>query len=380
MRRLCLWVFVAVCVLAASSACLASPAVSNVTAHQRTDGSRIVDIYYDLADPGTANLFVSVQVSGDGGSTYTVTASSLSGDVGSTVSTGTGKHIIWNAGTDLSGAYGTNYKVAITASDSAYTGQMIYIPAGSFLMGNSGVGDDATYDYYWELPQHSVTLSAYYIGKYDVTRGQYQQFMNAGGYFNPAYWSSGGWNWVLETGATQPQYWAAVQNWGTGNFTQTDSYPVVGVTYYEAEAFCNWAGGRLPTEAQWERAARWTGSHPNVYPWGDVWDAEKCNNYYDHNSAGGGYEACQTSPVGSYPSGASPCGCMDMAGNVWQWCQDWYKSYPGSSSPFDYTNSYRVPRGGGWLNYIYYLDYRCACRDFGSPYDLYVDYGFRLAR
>ncbi len=374
MRRLCLWVFAAVCVLAACSACLASPAVSNVTAHQRTDGSKIVDIYYDLADPGMATLFVSVQVSSDGGSTYAISPSSVSGDVGGSVPCGTGKHIVWSAGSDLPGAYGTSYKVSVSASDSAYTSQMIYIPAGSFLMGNSGVGDDADYDYYWELPQHSVYLDGYYIGKYDVTRGDYRQFINAGGYFNQAYWSSGGWDWVLEYGATQPYYWAAVQNWGTGNFTQTDSYPVVGVTYYEAEAFCNWAGGHLPTEAQWEKAARWDG-HPRIYPWGDTWNAGNLN---------WGQNGYQTSAVGAYPAGASPYGLMDMAGDVWQWCQDWFISYPGCTSPFNYTGSYRVLRGGGWDYLISYYYYRCAYRDglYGpnNYFYGYVGFGFRLAR
>ncbi len=263
-------------------------------------------------------------------------------------------------------------------------GTMIYIPAGSFLMGNSGVGDDATYSESDEFPQHSVTLAGYYIGKFDVTRGEYAQFINAGGYSNPAYWSSDGWNWVVSNNATQPQQWAASQNWENWSFTQTDSYPVVGVTYYEAEAFCNWAGGHLPTEAQWEMAARWTGTHPNVYPWGDTWDAENCNNPYDHNSAGGGYEASQTSPVGSYPSGASPCGCMDMAGNVWEWCKDWYGSTYYSTSPSSdpqgpANGSYRVLRGGSWKNNVIYD--RCACRNSDAgPGSCEWNYGFRLAR
>ncbi len=210
--------------------------------------------------------------------------------------------------------------LTVNGTPQAYIGEMIYIPAGSFLMGNSGVGDDAIYSLAWEFPQHSVTLSGYYIGKYEVTRGEYAEFMNAGGYSTRSYWSTDGWSWKVSNNATQPCDWAAVQNWGSpGSFTQTDSSPVVGVTYYEAEAFCNWAGGHLPTEAQWEKAARWTGSHPNVYPWGDTWDAEKCNNWYDTL-----YPGNQTSPVGSYPSGASPYGCMDMAGNVWEWCQDWF--------------------------------------------------------
>ncbi len=256
---------------------------------------------------------------------------------------------------------------------------MIYIPAGSFLMGNSGVGDDAAYGYSNELPQHSVYLSGYWIGKCEVTRGEYRQFMNAGGYSNPAYWSTDGWNWRADNSRTEPDYWAANQDWWGGQpFTQTDNHPVVGVTYHEAEAFCNWAGGHLPTEAQWEKAARWTGSYPNVYPWGNTWDVEKCNDYYDTNPAGGGYQRCQTAPVGSYPSGASPYGLQDMAGNVWEWCQDWFKSYPGSSSPFDKTNSLRVARGGGWHNPDYF---RCAHRASGcDPAGRWATVGFRIAR
>jgi|GEM_PF-2306617 len=313
----------ALTLLSTCTVCFAVPTVSNVTASQRTDGSKKVDIYYNLADPDSATSTVSVQVSDDGGGTWTVVASQLSGDVGPNVSCGNGKHIVWEScGTDLPCAYGTNYKVSVTAG-----GAMIYIPAGSFLMGNNG---SEPYSLSRELPQHSVYLSGYWIGKYEVTRGEYRAFMNA-------------------TGRAAPAYWAAVQDWGTGSFTQTDNHPVVGVTWYDAAAYCAWAGGRLPTEAEWEKAARWTGSYPNVYPWGNSWDQERCNNWYDSNPAGGGYQKRQTAPVGSYPSGGSPYGLQDMAGNVWEWCQDWYKSYPGSTSPFDYTNSYRVLRGGSWV-------------------------------
>ena len=263
--------------------------------------------------------------------------------------------------------------------------EMIRIPAGSFLMGNSGVGDDAYYveraKLNGELPQHSVYLPVYSIGKYEVTRGQYRKFIQAGGYSNPAYWSNDGWKWKTKNKRTEPGFWAAKQTWGRGQtFTQTDKHPVVGVTYYEAEAFCKWAGGHLPTEAQWEKAARWNAAkkHPNVYPWGDVWDAEKCNNYEDHNIAGGGSKGRQTAPVGSYPDGASPYGCQDMAGNAWEWCQDWYKSYPGSTKQFDETNNYRVLRGGGWRDDFGYA--RCAYRVYDYPIHYNGGIGFRFAR
>jgi formylglycine-generating enzyme required for sulfatase activity len=266
--------------------------------------------------------------------------------------------------------------------DGPYPGQMIYIPAGSFLMGNNG---SEPYSYSDELPQHSVYLSGYWIGKYEVTRGEYAQFMAAGGYSNPAYWSTDGWYYKNYYGWTEPRYWVAVQDWGTSAFTQTDSHPVVGVSYYECEAFCNWAGGHLPTEAQWERAARWTGSYPNVYPWGNTWNQEYCNNYYDSNPAGGGCMKYQTAPVGSYSSYGSPSGCQDMAGNVWEWCRDWYSSTyysvsPGSDPQGPTSGSSRVLRGGGWLSYVD-GGYRCACRyvDGPSSYDSSY-YGFRLAR
>jgi len=259
--------------------------------------------------------------------------------------------------------------------------EMVYIPAGAFLMGNRG---NEPYKPAAELPQHSVYLPDYWIGKHEVTRGEYRRFIEAGGYSNPAYWSSAGWNWKKTK--TEPRYWAADQDWAAAAgsapqpFTQTDSHPVVAVSYCEAEAYCNWAGGHLPTEAQWEKAARWDGA-PRVFPWGDVYDAEKYNNYYDHNTAGGGYTRYQTAPVGSYPDDMSPYGLKDTAGNMREWCQDWYVSYPGSASPFNYTGSYRVLRGGHWAYNSGIINIaRCANRD--NQVATYVAYtsGFRFCR
>ncbi len=260
--------------------------------------------------------------------------------------------------------------------------EMIYIAPGTFLMGNNGSEPHTWPD---ERPQHSVTLSGYYVGRYEVTRGEYRAFMNADGYSTQSYWSTAGWSWKVSNGRTEPDYWAADQDWGSGTFTQTDNHPVVGVCYYEAEAFCKWAGGHLPTEAQWEKAARWTGTHPGVYPWGDGWDAEKCNNHDDSNAAGGGYQGYQTAPVGSYPSGASPFGCQDMAGNAYEWCKDWYQEHYYSASPASdpqgpASGTYRVLRGGSWDD-TGDEGFRCAQRGMDRPgNDNGSLYGFRLAR
>ncbi len=254
--------------------------------------------------------------------------------------------------------------------------EMVYVPAGVFLMGNNG---SEPYSAASELPQHEVTLSGYWIGKYEVTRGEYRAFMQAGGYSNPAYWSSAGWTWKEGRGRTEPDSWAPQQDWGSGPFTQTEVHPVVAVSYYEAEAYCAWAGGQLPTEAQWEKAGRWTGSSPNVYPWGNVYDAEKYNNTNDTL-----YPGYQTAPVGCYPAGMSPYGCHDVAGNVAEWCLDWFSSSYYSVSPTQdpqgpATGMYRAIRGCGWNGTDYCA--RISARSSNRPENYWTEsFGFRFAR
>ena len=195
---------------------------------------------------------------------------------------------------------------------------MQLVPGGPFLMGNSGIGDDATDGYAREYPQHAVDVPTFWISKTEVTRAQYSKFIQAGGYSNSAYWSPEGWSWKMITGRTQPAYWASSQTWeqwmrpdfSASSFTQGDNYPVVGVSYYEAEAFCNWAGGRLPTEAEWEKAARWDGT-PRVYPWGDFIGKSKCNDWYDTT-----YPGYQTSPVSTDSFAGATSGTIQVAGSL----------------------------------------------------------------
>jgi gamma-glutamyl hercynylcysteine S-oxide synthase len=283
-------------------------------------------------------------------------------------------------------------------------GHMVTIPAGRFVMGNNSGAPE-------ERPEHEVYLAAYQIGKYEVTRGEYRRFMEAGGYDDPQYWSAEGWQWKesdvidhagmygqtthtrrpnLQNKRREPEHWAAEQSWvghgyGHPRFIQTDQHPVVGVTYYEAEAYCKWAGGRLPTEAEYEKAARWDEKkqHSNIWPWGDTWDSERSNNPDDHNSAGGGYRVNQSAPVGSYPAGASPYGCLDMAGNAYEWVADWAKSYPGDPKPYDFTDKYRLVKGGCWDDPRANCSYRSwylapSCSGTGPGDSDYI--GFRVAR
>jgi len=222
--------------------------------------------------------------------------------------------------------------------------EMVYVPAGEFSMGSEEGDSD-------EKPVHVVSLDAYWIDKFEVSNDQYALCVADGTCSRPSSVKS----YRRDSYYGNPAY---------------DDYPVVYVNWNQADAYCRWAGGRLPTEAEWEKAARATDER--TYPWGDA--APTCSL--------ANYAGCvgDTSEVGSYPAGASPYGAMDMAGNVWEWVADWYDSgYYGKSSLQDPTGpasgSSRVLRGGSWLDAGNSV--RSADRDGRNPADAYYNLGFR---
>ena len=232
------------------------------------------------------------------------------------------------------------------------------IPANSFQMGcdSSNLAETCYSD---QQPLHTVTLDAYSIDKYEVTNARYQACVAAGGCTAPG---------SVDSTTRSPYY---------GTSTYAD-YPVIQVNWHQASAFCAWAGRRLPTEAEWEKAARGS-SDTRTYPWGSsVPDCVKLN----YRPASG---ACvgDTSRVGSYPSGMSPYGVLDMAGNVHEWVNDWYDgSYysvsPGSNPQGPATGEHRVLRGGSWSfndNGV-----RSAFRYGGYPDNRISLVGFRCVR
>ena len=240
------------------------------------------------------------------------------------------------------------------------------IPAGAFLMGSKPGNKLASED---EFPQRSVELPAYRIGRYPVTMGQYQRFVEDGGYSKKrrACWSDEGWEWRELVKVTSPEYWDDKR-------FNVLNHPVVGVSWYEAEAYCAWLREtsdrpfRLPSEAEWEKAAR--GTDGKEWPWGDEFSAEKANTM--EGRIGG------TSAVGCYPGGASPYGCLDMAGNVWQWTADWFGPYPGSTFKSEaFGEKYRVVRGGSWNDDQFIA--RCAIRLRNIPDFRLIYVGFRVA-
>lgn len=251
-------------------------------------------------------------------------------------------------------------------SDSAPCTPMIQIPAGAFEMGNGAI---AALDN--ERPIHRVDLETFWIDPYPVTCEQYRRFMQAGGYQTAAYWSVEGWQWLQQQPVTQPFY-------GSDD-PAFDRHPVCGVSWYEAEAYANFVGKRLPTEAEWEKAAAWKSAAqlPLIFPWGNELPSPTlCNS---------GHSIGQTTPVDAYPQGVSPFGCHDMIGNVWEWTRSWFQGYPNFASyPYQgysqtyFDNQHRVLRGGSWATRSWAL--RNTFRNWYHPHVREIFAGFRCAQ
>jgi len=242
----------------------------------------------------------------------------------------------------------------------------VWVPAGTFLMGTADTsGLDrpvwAARELQSEQPQHEVEItSGYWIDTYEVTNAAYRAFVEDGGYDEETYWSDEGWAWLQEQDEERPV--ACVE--------EIPDHPRVCVTWYEAQAYARWRGGRLPTEAEWEYAAR--GPESRIYPWGDRFDATKANVV---DSSG-------LVPVGSYPEGVSWVGAHDMSGNAMEWVQDWldfdyYEERVRVDPQGPESGRIKIEKGGWWGSNPYVA--RAAYRHFEDP-PTYQDHhiGFRI--
>lgn len=243
--------------------------------------------------------------------------------------------------------------------------EMVEVPAGEYEQGNAAI---VALDN--ERPVQRLHLETFWIDRYPVTCGQYRVFIQAGGYRKSCWWSAAGWQWLQTHSVEHPLYWS--------DDPAFDHHPVNGVSYYEAEAYAQFVGKRLPTEAEWEKAASWDAvmQQRRTFPWGETAPTLRfCN----HN-----YQVGGTTPVNQYPTGKSAYGCYDLLGNVWEWTSSWFDGYPGFEhypyrgySQVYFDGEHRVLRGGSWATRPWAM--RAAFRNWYHPHVREIFAGFRCA-
>ena len=256
---------------------------------------------------------------------------------------------------------------------------MLKIPGGLYELGFSG--SDFCYDN--EVPEHKTYLNAYEIDTYPVTNKQFMAFIDAGGYEDYRFWLSDGWDILNEKKWDAPLYWQKMEGYwykkdfGGLNKISPDE-PVTNVSYYEADAYSKWAGKRLPTEAEWEKAASWNEDleKKTIYPWGDELPSDHNANLLESWN----WTPCQ---IGSYPQGKSYYGCHQMIGDVWEWTSSEYTLYPGFRSKFsEYTDKWainqKVLRGGSFATPRSQI--RNSYRNYFKPHERIPFSGFRCVR
>ena len=377
----------------------ADPVVSNVVSAQQA-GTKLVDISFDVSDADSDTLAISVQVSDDSGTTFAVPVTALTGDTSVAATPAVSSHtLVWDASVDFNQQFNATMIVRVIADDGSAPGQppagMVFIPAGDFVMGRQAyVGEPD------ELPVHTVTVSAFYLDQFEVTKALWDDvrtYADANSYTfgNPG----------LAQGAFHPVHsmnWYDAVKWCNARSEKEGITPVyytdAGFTtvYRSGEGtapFANWSanGFRLPTEAEWEKAARGT-LVGNVFSWGNSVEGGDANYFESGDPFATPSTFADTTPVGFYDGGQIPVGpnrangygLYDMVGNVCEWCWDWYdENYYASSPATDPrggtpASGLRVVRGGSWGHGTDTI--RCASRSLHNPLSATRIWGLRSAR
>jgi iron(II)-dependent oxidoreductase len=264
-------------------------------------------------------------------------------------------------------------------ADAAALPAEVHVPGGPFTMGTSAEP--------WALdnerPAHAVDVPGFWLDTTPVTNAAYAAFIADGGYDDPRLWTAGGWAHRQRAGLGAPLFWEWDGGWTRVSFgvkaPVVPDEPVMHVCWYEADAYARWAGRRLPTEAEWEKAARWdpAAGRSRRYPWGDQeWTPERANLGQRH---------LRPAPAGSYPGGAAPCGARQLVGDVWEWTSSDFLPYPGFTAwPYkEYSEvffgpEYKVLRGGAFG--VSAVACRGTFRNWDYPVRRQIFAGFRTAR